>query len=46
MIPIKEHNDIVQQLMKELTVKENELKLALKDKSKTPVQSHLEPTPS
>jgi hypothetical protein len=39
MIPIKEHNDIVQKLMKELTTKESDLKMALKEKSKVPSQA-------
>ena len=37
MIALREHNDIVQKLMKELTDKERELKDALKERNK-PIQ--------
>jgi hypothetical protein len=44
MIALKEHNDIVQKLMKELTAREGELKAALKERGK-PIQTpQLEPT--
>jgi hypothetical protein len=47
MIPIKEHNDIVGKLIKELETKENELKNLEKEKSKAHSQQpQLQPTQS
>jgi hypothetical protein len=39
MIPLKEHNDIVQKLMKELNNKEAEIKAMAKEKNKVPNQA-------
>lgn len=44
MIALREHNDIVQKLMKELTEKERELKDALKERNKPTQAPQLEPT--
>jgi hypothetical protein len=47
MIPLKEHNDIVQKLIKELSTKDAELKAVTKEKAKVPNQApQLEPSPN
>lgn len=45
MIPIREHNDIVEKLMKEISAKDRELNAVIKEKTKTPSQApQLQPT--
>ena len=45
MIPIREHNDIVQKLMKEITSQEQEIKGLAKERGKAPSQApQLQPT--
>ncbi len=45
MIPIKEHNDIISTLMKEIAAKESEIKAITKEKQKgAPQVPQLEPT--
>ncbi len=45
MIPIREHNDIVEKLMKEISAKDRELNAVIKEKTKAPSQApQLQPT--
>lgn len=45
MIPLREHNDIVEKLMKELNSKDQEIKNLQKEKTKNPSQTpQLQPT--
>jgi hypothetical protein len=47
MIALKEHNDVVQKLIKELDSKDAEIKALTKEKNKAPSQvPQLEPTPN
>lgn len=45
MIPIREHNDIVEKLMKEISAKDRELNAVIKEKTKAPSHApQLQPT--